>query len=98
MNPSRLLPLAAFALIVAGCSTESMDTTADVLTRPVTHPINAAVNDTLPLPQESQYTYWRRQPGTNLFEPYTSDHPLSPEEQAALGIVPPAAKPAPVAP
>jgi hypothetical protein len=45
------------------------------------------------LPQTDQYTYWRRQPGTNLYEPYTSDHPLTKDEQDQLNVVP--VKPAP---
>lgn len=90
MNTVRLIPLAALAaLFAAGCSSQSVDTTAEAIASPITAPVNAAVNNTMPLPQNAQYTYWRRLPDTNLYEPYTSDHPLTKTEQENLGIVPP---------
>lgn len=84
-----LLPLALLP-VLSGCSDGSAGRAAEAIASPVTAPINAAVNNTAPLPQESQYTYWRKQPGTNLVEPYVTDHPLSEAEKQELGILPPA--------
>lgn len=85
----HLLPLAAGALLLAGCSATRMDATASAVGGTVAHPVNAVVNGVAPLPQERQYTYWKKTPGTNLHEPYVTDHPLSAEEQKQLGIIPP---------
>lgn len=100
-----LLPFAAAALL-AGCSSPSVDATASAVGGAIAKPFNAVVNNTAPLPQDTTYTYWRKVPGTNLHEPYTSDHPLTRDEQEKLGILPPPAEikpeatpsPAPAAP
>lgn len=47
----------------------------------------------MPLPQNDQYTYWRKSPGAGLYEPYTSDHALTKSEQEQLGIVASGEKP-----
>jgi len=88
MKRLAALLVPAAGLILAACSAGSAERTAEAIASPITAPTNALINNTAPLPQEAQYTYWRRQPGTNLFEPYVSDHPLSAEEQDKLGIVP----------
>lgn len=76
----RFLLLASSAILLAGCGSAS-DAPTD--------PVSAAANAALPLPRQSQYTYWRRIEGTKLYEAFTSDHPLTAEEQQKLGIVPP---------
>ena len=80
MNSRILAASAALALSLAGCGSAS---------DPCTDPVSAAVNSTMPLPQTSQYTYWQRIEGTNVYKEYLSDHPLSAEEQRKLGIVAP---------
>lgn len=87
MRYIAILPLAALALI-AGCSTGQE---ARVEDKPVARPIpenQPQVGGSLA--QTAQFTYWRKVPGTNLHEPYTTDRPLTKEEQEKLGIVPPA--------
>lgn len=80
---TAILPIAALALSLhlAGCGAAS---------DPATDPVSAAVNATMPLPIRSQYTYWQRVEGTNVYKEYVSDRPLSAEEQKQLGIVAPA--------
>ena len=95
------LPLAAFAtsaLILAGCSTTTMDATASAVGETISHPVNAAVNGVAPLPQETEYTYWRKIPGTNVYESIKLDHRPDHDEMIRLGIIPPdTTAPAPAA-
>ena len=80
MTYARLTPLVLLALAAAGCSQSGND------------PASKAVNATMPLPQEAQYTYWKRVPGTNTYEEVRSDHALSAEEKQKLGIEDPASR------
>lgn len=75
MTYARLTTFVLIALAAAGCSQSGSD------------PVSKAVNATMPLPQEAQYTYWKRVPGTNTYEQLTTDHALSADEKAQHGIV-----------
>ncbi len=77
----RNIAAAALILSLAGCGSAS---------DPCTDPVSALVNETMPLPQSSSYTYWQRVEGTNVYKEYISERPLTAEEQRNLGIVAPA--------
>lgn len=86
------LPLLGLSfLLLAGCTSRELDTVAGntlrIVTYPVVGPVNA-IGQSAPLVSTPTYTYWKTVPGTNTYEPFTTNKPLTRDEQMALGILP----------
>ena len=76
-------------VLLTGCSTREMDTAASNTLRTVTYPVTAPLNalgKNPPISSQTSYTYWRKIPGTNSYEAYTSSKPLTAEEMESMGI------------
>lgn len=78
--------LALAVLTLAGCTDRGAENVANAIASPITAPVNALVNNSMPLPSDTQYTYWYKNPQTGLYDSYVSDRPLTKEEQAQLSV------------
>ncbi|MDR2981200.1 MAG: hypothetical protein LBV12_03020 [Puniceicoccales bacterium] len=87
----NIVLFSALAALISGCTTRELDTVAGNVGRTVAYPVTGpvtAIANSAPLSTTTTYTYWKAVPGTNTYEPYTTNKPLTIDEQRALGILP----------